>query len=115
GLREEDAVAGAVEEVELVIAPGSVTGGQSDRNLAGDFFGVEVGDGVPVVDASETILGAAAVEQRARECRLAGVAVPRDRQVADSVRSGYLHPGSSGKLVEGGNITRDSRLAGARV
>ena len=53
-----------------------------DRDLALDLLLVEVGDRVAVFDAPEPILGAARVQARRDQRRLAGIAVPDYTYVA---------------------------------
>jgi hypothetical protein len=97
GFGEEDAVAGAVDEVDLVLLPGDVAGGEADRDLAVDFFGVEVGQGVAVFHPVEACRDSTCVEQGAYERGLTGVVVPSNSEVADSFRPIHLHGSASFK------------------
>ncbi len=65
GLGEEDAVPGAVEQVDLVLLPGDEAGGHADRDLALDLFVVEVGERVAVFHPVQPGRDTAGKEERA--------------------------------------------------
>ncbi len=101
GLGDEDGVAGAVEQVDLVAPPGGERDREIDRDLALDLLLIEIGDGVAVFDLVEAIGDAGGMEQGAGQGRLAGVAVTDDGQVPDLVGARDLHSGVSSVFFGG--------------
>ena len=91
GVRDEGAVAGRIDDVELDLLPLQVAEGGRDRHLAGDLLLVEVGDRVPLVDPAETVDGAGGEQERGREGRLSGGAVTDDADIADFGNLIQLH------------------------
>ena len=90
-IAQEVAHSGRVDQVDLRRAPlgESETGRQ--RVLAVDLFLVEVGDRRTVVDPPQAVDHLRAEQHRGHELRLAGTAVPDDRDIADVRRVIDLH------------------------
>ena len=93
GLRvaDEVRVAGRVEQVDLVVLPLERRKGERDRDPLGNLVGIEVADGVAVLDAAHAIDGAGGEQECFGERRFPGTAVADEHDVADPVGGIGLH------------------------
>ena len=91
----EDPVAGGVQEVDLVVAPGQEAGPDPEGDSARRLLGVEIGGGVAILDPPEAIDHAAGQEQGAGKGGFAGVVVSDQGQIADHLGIVDVHRGAS--------------------
>ena len=93
-LRHEDAVAGRVDQVDLVLLPLERSHREADRDLPFDLLGVEIGRCRAVVDATEAVDRARLVKERRDERRLPDAVVAGDGHVTDGGCGILFHAGS---------------------
>jgi hypothetical protein len=91
GLGEEDAVAGTVDQVDLVVAPGDEAGGEADRDGALGLLGIEIGDGVAVFHPVQPGCDTPGVKKSADQGGLSSIVMAGNCDVADLVRAVHLH------------------------
>ncbi len=94
-LGEKDAVAGGVEQIDLVLFPRQVADAEADGDAAFPLFGVEVGDRVAVFDLQESRDRAGSEQKGAGQSGLPGVVVTGDRDVPDPAWTVDLHRAKS--------------------
>jgi hypothetical protein len=82
-LAVEIGVAWRIQQVDLVTLPLERRDGQTDRHLALELFGIEVGGRVAVLDRAHPRGGPRAKQQRLDQRRLARAAVREQTDVAE--------------------------------
>ena len=92
GLADEVGVAGDVDEVDLVAVPLDGSQGQRDRKALFDLLGLEVADGVAVLDPADPRRGPGKVHQGLRERGLASPLVSKQADIAYRFRQIRFHP-----------------------
>jgi hypothetical protein len=96
GVPEKIAVAGSVDDIDLVVLPFTEADGGVDGDLPFDLVGVVVRDGISLVDLGQAAGRPRIEQERGRERRLPRRAVPDQGDIPDLIDSVVEPPGILG-------------------